>query len=187
MIIGLINFLGHQILALSSLAPLFLIMGLQSFEKSKSIAIFLFTLSIGSTVLLLLQFAVATRSSPYPTTIINGTPKSSEMTGYIFSYLIPFLGINMVPLSTDSNSDLLNTVAIVLVIGFLLIAYSKSSLIYINPILALCGFQFFDVETDSGNRLLISKKDYFTPNQQINVVRLGNYYSILDITGKNDD
>ena len=87
---------------------------------------------------------------------------------YVVTYLIPFLGISV--------SDPVDAVSLGIMLGLIAVVYVSSNLIYINPILGLLGYRFYEVETANGKiSTLVSRTDYVKTGLPIAVVSLDNY------------
>lgn len=132
--------LGKPLLFLSSYAPLFGLLAIR-FEKLWLWigCLVLATLGIGSLLLLLF---LDRRASPGPHNITSVRQAGTEAASYLASYLLPFLTV-----STPSVRDVLAYT------GFLIVAaavYLHSSIMQINPLLYLLGYQVLEVTDDRG-------------------------------------
>jgi hypothetical protein len=160
------------LLFLSSYAPLFLLLGLRSYDRSCTIfwvSIGLLALSVGSFALFLWS---ARRSPKYEVTVVAVEYRSADVAGYAVTYLLPFLAV-----FEGSWRDVL---ALGLFIGLVGVIYVNSGMLYINPLLALLGYHLLLLRatTAPGNKeaedlqpqYLLAKDRWLTRGQRL-VVR----------------
>lgn len=106
-------------------------------------------------------------------TITNITDKSSETISYIATYIIPFI------YDVQSDFDMAVMLFIIVIIYFI---YVNSSLLAINPILAL-GYGLYEIEyeEESSNYtvIVIAQNKYLLEGDEIDVYPIGRklYYS----------
>src|SRR5439155_10567478 len=143
----------RAVLFLSSYSPLFVILVIRdSFENALWCGA-LIALAVLSIFALLTCLQFFPRQDPHVATAVEVHRRSTEAIGYIVTYLIPFLDVNL-----DSDSDVIALLVLLGVIGLL---YVHSNLIYINPVLNLFGYHLFELTTDHGKQsALITKRDY---------------------------
>lgn len=149
---------------ISSYAPLYFLLIIKEYEKLKEIFriiktdgfytvlnktetwffIFVFIFIIFSIFILLkIIFSKSTRSVK----ITDGIENSGDsIISYIMTYIVPMLSIE----STEGQSLLLNMI-LFFIIGTL---YVINDLLYLNPLLALCGFRYYLTPSD---QLIISR------------------------------
>ena len=156
------------VLFLSSYAPLFLILAIADWFDAAIVSGALIIISLGSVAILRLYLNLAAKLEPSFLNAQRTQPRGSETAGYIVTYLIPFVGLDL-----QSSSDLVALGALLAVIGFL---HVNSNLFYINPVLNLLGFHLFEVDTEGGKpSALLTKRSYIQPGERLRVVSLGNY------------
>ncbi len=106
-------------------------------------------------------------------TIKNITDKSSETINYIATYIIPFI------YDVQSDFDMAVMLFIIVIIYFI---YVNSSLLAINPILAL-GYGLYEIEYEEGSSnytvIVIAQNKYLLEGDEIDVYPIGRklYYS----------
>lgn len=152
----------------SSYSPLFLILAIRNLAKTIVGAWVLIAIAVGS-LLILAYFLYDKRKQGFHNVILTRvTPRDADVMAYIVTYLIPFLGISI--------SDPVDAVSLGIMLGLIAVIYVSSNLIYINPILSLLGYRFFEVETENGKiSVLVSRTDYVKTGLPIPVVSLDNY------------
>jgi hypothetical protein len=123
----------------SSYAPLFVLLGLVSYEKHWNLALTFWGIAGASALLLLGLLAVMWRViQPLPLEIIAVKERTEDVGVYATTYLLPFLAL------TFDNWE--NVVALFVFIGLLVLVYLRARVSYLNPLLLLGGFRLFEVE-----------------------------------------
>lgn len=162
------NLLTRVVLFLSSYAPLFLILVVRDSFASRWASIGLGALAAGSLLVLFVYLRIAASLAPLPITVSSVTSRDGDAMGYFVSYLLPFLDV--------SFEDPGNAVGLGILLVVLGIVYVNSNLIHTNPILNLCGFHIFELESDEGKKLaLIARRSYVRNGATVRAVPLGDY------------
>ena len=131
----------------SSYTLLFIALAVKNYQNK---ALWLL-LSISILGLVATFFILHTRINPDEASIVQIKTKNELVTGYLVTYILPFLSFNL-----NSLTELLSLLIILITICVL---YIKADLIYINPTLMLMGYNIYDIEMDNGRkRTLLSKK-----------------------------
>jgi len=162
-----LTLVSRGVLFLSSYAPLFLILGIRSWSSNtvEGIAfVALGLVSIGGSAAVIR--AVDT-IEPSPMHVVSASSKSGETTGYLVTYVLPFLS-----LGTSSPADILSLAVLLVTFGLVFI---NSDLVLVNPVIAVMGFRLFEVEVPNGVTYLIIGKSPYPPraSTDIRVRRLG--------------
>jgi hypothetical protein len=132
--------LGKPLLFLSSYAPLFGLLAIR-FSEAWLWTSCLVLAVIGAASLLLLLL-LDRRASPGPHNVTSIRAAGPEAAAYLASYLLPFLTV-----SAPSVRDLLAYT------GFMLVAaaiHLRSSVVQVNPLLYVLGYQVLEVVDDRG-------------------------------------
>lgn len=126
-----------------------------------------FVVSIFSIVLFFIILRSIMKTAPYTSNIIAFEEKNVEYLSYVMTYFIAFLDFKF--------DSIQNTLGVIFLFCFIAFVYSKSNLIYSNPVLALFGFNIYEgtVEGDNKKIMIISKeKDLLGKN--IPLIKLTN-------------
>ena len=147
------NKLGKTLLVATALTPIFLICGLNSAIHERWLATKLYGgLFIALTVLFMFILYFILKSLPVQDlTTQKVKPADKEVLAFLLSYLLPFFNKD----NTEFVGEMLTSVTIVVIIG--LIIYHSSAYTF-NPILALMGYHFYEVECSGMTYLLITRQ-----------------------------
>src|SRR5262249_37291770 len=106
--------------------------------------------------------------APHSITVKSATSKDGDAMSYIVTYIFPFLDAPL--------NDLPKATSLVLLFFVLGILYVNSNLIYTNPILNLCGYHIFQIETTDGKiGALITRRSYISSGANLDASPLGDY------------
>ena len=149
-----------------SYSPLFFYMGITSFALPKTKVlnwqlvseIFLtkstlyFLVGVLSIAIFFVILRSIVKTAPYTKNVVAVEEKNVEYLSYVMTYFIAFLDLKF-----DSVQNVLGSVFLFCFIAFV---YSKSNLIYSNPVLAFFGFNIYEgiVEEDNKKIMIISKE-----------------------------
>lgn len=104
-------------------------------------------------------------------TVSSTKPAVKEISGYFVAYMLPILGGGSYFVDAATFSFFAATF-------FVFIWVSKAS--YANPILALCGYKFFEIQLSNGaNLLLITRSKIHVPSE-VTHVRYVTSHTVLD-------
>ncbi len=133
------------LLFVSSYFPLWIIFGLLLFEKHPLRAVVIAGAGV-VTLLLAVAYMLWGRRHlpPDGAKLLEFTRRDSEVMSYIATYLIPFVSF--------SFDSWLQMIALALFIIVLLIIYVNSNMIYINPMLNLFGYHFYEIKIEGSQR-----------------------------------
>jgi len=123
-------------LFLSAYLPLFLILAIKNWFNPYATAIFLFV-TLYSCVWFFIIWVVKKETND-SFKIISVENKTKDALTYLVPYIISFIGFDL------NRWQDLTSLFVLLVILFAV--YAKSDLLYINPLLALFGYQVYRVE-----------------------------------------
>ncbi|MDI6619223.1 MAG: hypothetical protein QME45_11225 [Clostridiales bacterium] len=152
---------------LSSYALLFLALAAK-YYKNKPMMYMLAASIIGC---IATGFIIKTKINHVSGEILSIQSKNEQITSYLVTYLLPFMGFNL-----NNAEDDIALLIIFIIIGVL---YIKADLIYINPVLMILGYNIYDVVFKNGRRrILISKRKL----NDLRVIGKIEYYELLDRT-----
>jgi hypothetical protein len=156
------------ILFMSSFSPLLVVFALLgTFMQGWINYAVLVGLALISNIGLAMFFKYAQRREPDEVTVKNVSKRDGDAIGYFAAYILPFAA-----LAVSNWQQRLAVIMVLVVIGCL---YVRAHLFYINPILALVGFQLFDVEIDDRTIIVISKKRFVSSGSSLKVLSLNDY------------
>jgi len=156
------------VLFLSSYTPLFVIFAIRYWEDERTIAVVAIAVGVLGVAGLLTYERQARRLAGQFERIDNVESRTGDAMAYIVTYIIPFLDVD-----TGSRADLIALVVLFIVLGVL---YVNSNLIYFNPLLNFMGYHIFEVSgADKLPRMMLTKRHYVRPGENIEVATLGDY------------
>jgi len=169
---------------LSSYAPLWLIVAVKiSFNEPRQISeqwwlglVFVF-IAVASVLRLFDYLSRVRGKAPELVKLVAVRPRDNEAASYLLFYLFPFLNVDF-----GNPLDLATFCFLFLVLGAI---YVRSHLIYINPLLSLFGYHFYEVEVaDQGSEKrkvsgLITKESYLRAGDQISGQVKNNFAYLL--------
>ena len=88
------------------------------------------------------------------------------ITTYILVYIFPFVVLDF--------TEITNWVAFVVFFAVIGIVQVRSSQLYVNPILALCGYRIYEVNTGEQTVTLVTEDDLQAPVEGVRTVELSN-------------
>lgn len=140
------------LLFVSSYAPLIALFGVRRRDRLWELST-LVAVAVISVAALALVLHVQRGYSDSTITIENWNTKEAETLGYIATYLIPLLAVDL-----GKFDDVLALGVFAFVLG---VVYCNSSLMYTNPMLNLLGYHLFEVkERDGPTWTLLSKRSH---------------------------
>lgn len=162
----------HIVLFLSSYTPLWVLIVLQ---KSSLSWLYRGGVLVGALLSLCSLYVfikrLLPRKNPIRIDIASVAPKDNEAMNYFVFYLFPFLGIDI-----SKTVGVISLVLLILTLGAL---YVNSNMIYINPILSLFGYSFFEVRTEEGKIYgVISTEDYISDRESIRIRPYDNHLAL---------
>jgi len=100
-------------------------------------------------------------------TVKKSVNRTSDALNYIIPYIIAFLDFQI-----NKWQDWATLIILLLVIFFV---YIHSNLIFVNPLLNICGYKIHDVEViESGYFVIITKKNILKAGEKIHVKNLSD-------------
>jgi hypothetical protein len=165
----MLTLLARILLFLSSYSPLFLILGIRSWASNGVAGGLFMGLAVLSAVSAWALLVAVDTLTPTRTPVLTSTSKSSETTGYLVTYVLPFLSVGA---TAASVPDLLALIVLLLTFG---LVFVNSDLVLVNPVLAILGYRLFEVEAEGGQRSLIITRSQNAPQagSSLQVRRLG--------------
>jgi hypothetical protein len=133
------------VLVTSSYSPLFVLLGLVSYERHWSLAVVFWSFAIAPALLMVGLLGVMWMGIPdLPLEITAVRERTEDIGVYATTYLLPFLALRF---------DSWQTVAAVFsFIALLVLVYLRARITYVNPLLLIAGFRLFEVEYTTRRR-----------------------------------
>src|ERR1019366_7288527 len=129
------------LLFMSSFSPLLIVFALLgTFMQGWINYVVLVGLALVSNIGLAMFFKYAQKREPDEVIVKSVGKRDGDAIGYFATYILPFAA-----LAVSNWQQRLAVVMVLLVVGCL---YVRAHLFYINPVLALVGFQLFDIEIE---------------------------------------
>lgn len=97
--------------------------------------------------------------------------RTTDVTGYIASYLIPFI-----PSGDLDIRDLLALALLMLMLGSI---YVNSNLLYVNPMFHVLGYRLIEVSTEVGQPIMMITKQAEHPGRML-AREISQNFMILD-------
>jgi len=134
-----VPFFSRFVLVTSSYSPLFLLLGLVSYEEHWRLALAFWGLATLATLLLTgLLAAMWLAIRELPLEVMSVKERTEDVGVYATTYLLPFLALTFDDWQTVS--------ALFVFIGLLVLVYLRARVSWLNPLLLLAGFRLFEVE-----------------------------------------
>jgi hypothetical protein len=167
------NRLGKMLLVATSLTPILAVCGLNSLMHNRwEAAAWFFGIFVVFTLLFVYVLFVVRRMLPTQDMVTDKVkPADKEVLAFLLSYLLPFFARD----STEFTGEVLSAVIVVVVIG--LIVFHSSAYTF-NPLLAIIGFHFYEVESGGMTYLLITRHHLAKPQNKLVVRHLCDYIFI---------
>jgi hypothetical protein len=156
------------ILFMSSFSPLLIVFALlDTFMSGWVNYVVLIGLAVASNIGLALFFKYAQKRKADEVVVKEASKRDGDAIGYFATYILPFAA-----LAVTNWQQRLAIVVVLLVVGCL---YVRAHLFYINPVLALAGFQLFDIDIESRTMIVISKRRFIPKDSKMDLVSLNDY------------
>lgn len=165
------NRFAKLLLVVSSLAPVLGAFAVNALSRQLyTTAAWYAVIGIGLVVLcLLLIHACRTHLAREPLNVAKVKSVDKETLAFLLVYLLPLLAKDMVAF----NGDNLTAIYVFIIVA---IAVYHSNAFTFNPILALGGYHFYEVESKTGmSYLLITRQTIRTQEGEFNVIGLSDY------------
>lgn len=88
------------------------------------------------------------------------------ITNYILVYIFPFVVLNFNQLS--------NWIAFVILFFVIGLIQVRSNQLYVNPVLAVSGYEIYEVDTETGKVTLVTKESLEQGTESVRTVELSN-------------
>jgi hypothetical protein len=168
----MLNAAAKPLLVSTSLAPVLVAFGINAVAEGKSpweyLAWFLASAILLALCLLILRFS-KTQLEKQNLSVTSIKNSDKEVMTFLLAYLLP-----LVPAHTLGFSGHVATGVFVFFMFFLAIYHSNA--FDFNPLLGLCGYHFYEVQSADGMTfLLITKSPILKPAQVTEVVQLFPY------------
>lgn len=156
------------VLFLSSYSPLLVIFAFHLVEKHPTTGKGLIVAAAISLIGLGVFLRVVNGLSPSSIVVTSVKSRDGDVMSYIVTYLLPFLAIKL--------DDVLDDMSFGLLLGVVAVLYVNSNLIYVNPVLNLCGYHIFEIEDQhEKTSILISRRRYLRVQDSVRAVSVGDY------------
>lgn len=145
---------GEVALATTALAPVCVVVGIRLFRAKDGPAV-TGGLLIGLGVALLLAsflfvWIVRKRSPPQELIVVEQKPADKEVLGFVAAYVLPAVAFTV----TDFDGW-----ALAVATGFSLLILWRTDVLHVNPVVALQGYRFLEIQDQSGVGALLLTKD----------------------------
>ena len=162
---------------LSSYIPLYLILAYKHFDVKATLSFgggikfpvltaFWLALAVLSLFALALVFSVRKSKESEPRHIKAATNRNDAVTNYILVYIFPFVVLDL--------SQFVNWIAFIVFFIVIGIIQVRSNHLYVNPILALVGYNIYDVNTENQKMTLLINGRIDDSPTHISTVELSN-------------
>ncbi len=165
------NRFGKLLLVVSSLAPVLGAFAVNALSRQQyATATWCAGIGVGLVALcLLLIHACRSQLSREPLKVAKVKSVDKETLAFLLVYLLPLLAKDMV----SFKGDILTAIYVFIIIG---LAVYHSNAFTFNPILALRGYHFYEVESTTGmTYLLMTRQTVRTQKSEFTVIGLSNY------------
>lgn len=122
-------------LFLSSYSPAMLILAVRSFHHSTALFWISLAVALPSAAAFLLFIFVQRKGGPFRATVDEVEPQDAELAAYVATYLLPFIVV--------FGATLQDVIALALFLFFIGLLWVNSSMVYLNPLLALIGYHVY--------------------------------------------
>lgn len=156
-------------------APLWAIYGIRAIPVDWRLAAALGAVAIAFPALILaFVHRAAYDSNGESTTVSDVARRDDQVMGYLFTYVLPFVGL--------AFSDPYEVAASAVFVLVLLILYVRTNLFYVNPILSAVGYRVYEIQVAGAPaRIALSKKRFVSVGQSLRLVRLLDHDIFLDV------
>lgn len=127
------------LLFLSSYTPMFVLIGVRSWDDSPEVTRGCAVLSGLGIIGLALFLFFAQKHAELPVRVTQVERRDADVAAYAATYLLPFMTV-----FTGEAADVLSLLGFIAVLG---VVYVRSRLIYVNPLLTLIGYDLYRVTT----------------------------------------
>jgi len=125
-----------------------------------------FSVSLLSVAIFFIILRSMTKTSPYTCNIVSFEEKNVDYLSYVMTYFIAFLSFRL-----DSIPNILG---VIFLFSFIAFVYSKSNLIYSNPVLAIFGFNIYEANLEGGKKIMIISKADDLLGKNVPLIKLTN-------------
>jgi hypothetical protein len=136
--------IGRWLLFLSSYSPLLTLTAIRlDAGRFRDLTL---SLAVAGVLALALALHAARFVEPRDRVVVHVEDRGSEVAGYLTTYLLPFLTV-----ADPRSADIAAYAGFLLLVG---VVYTRSSLLAVNPLLYLLGYQLVFLRSESEQRLL---------------------------------
>ena len=163
-------------LVLTTIAPIGITLSFLLYQSNGEPIWALFVLFFSLSLCAICHQIILSSAKKRNKTTISATsikPADKEISGYFVAYMLPVLGGGKYFLDIP-------TFSFFALMFFLFIWVSKS--FYANPVLALCGYKFYEVQLTNGANLLLITKQNISKPADIGKINYITSHTVLDAT-----
>lgn len=176
----MLNTIAKPLLVSTSMSPVLIAYGINAVAEEKGpweyIPWFVAAVGMVGLCLLILRFA-KTQLEKQNLKVKSIKSSDKEVMTFLLAYLLP-----LVPAKTFGVTG--HSITVLFVFGMFFLAIYFSNAFDFNPLLGLCGYHFYEVQSEDGMAyLLITRKHLLRPEQVAEVVQLFPY-TFLNVGSK---
>ncbi|WP_139657393.1 hypothetical protein [Pseudomonas shirazica] len=161
-------------LVLTTIAPIGLTLSFLLYQSNDQVMLSIFVLFCSLSLCAICHQIIISSATKLNKTTINAIsikPADKEISGYFVAYMLPVLGGGKYFLEPA-------TFAFFSFMFFVFIWVSKS--FYANPVLAICGYKFYEVQLSNGGNLLLISKNFITKPIDIGSINYITSHTVLE-------
>ena len=160
------NAFTRFVLFLSSYIPLWVIFAVVTWQGKRRLALGFVAVAVVSFIGTVLYLRLAQRFAGIDMTVGIIRRKDSDTMSYIASYIIPF--------AATPFDKIDQTIALAIFLVVLCAVYINSSMIHINPLLSLMGYNLYEIEDADGNPYFLMSKRSLRRGETVRGIDLAN-------------
>ena len=130
----------------SSYSPLLAIIAIRVWGNWGAVIVCIGLIAISLSALLLI-LVLTLRKDPVSLSVAGVSNRTSDLTGYIASYIIPFI--------PDSSLDTKELIALGVLLFMLGSVYVNSNMLYVNPMFQVLGYQLYEIDAGAGPPVVV--------------------------------
>ena len=163
---------------LAAYAPLLGIYAIRAIPSDWRASIALGVAAVIFPSIILLYVAQSGRSgNPERTVVANVTRRDDQIMAYLFTYVLPFIGL--------AFNDVYEVAASALFLTLLFVLFIRTNLFYVNPVLGAAGYRIYEVSIDEAPpRIILSKARFIAVGESVRLVRLVDEDIFLHVRGR---
>ncbi len=160
------NIFARFILFLSSYIPLWVIFAIITLHTMRNVSLGFMALAVLSLVGTVIFFRLVQRFEGIEMPVGVIRRKDSDTMSYIASYIIPF--------AATAFDKVEQVIALGVFLFVLCVVYVNSSMIHINPLLSLMGYNLYEIEDAEGNPYFLVSRRNLRRGDAVKAIDLAN-------------